>query len=340
MARSYSRILVTGGAGFIGGHIVDRLLSEGFSVRIIDNFDNTSFDSISHHRDQKEFELLRGDIRDSKTAAESMKDVDAVFHEAALASVVLSVKDPVLANAINVTGTLNVLKASLDSGVKRFIFASSAAVYGGGLPFRKRENLKESPTSPYGVSKLAAEKYVETFHNLYGLETVSLRYFNVYGPGQRIDAECAYSGVITIFLDRLLKNLPPIIYGDGKQTRDFVYIQDVVEANILALKKKSAVGGVFNIGSGTRVAINEIAVLLKQLTRKEDIKNLYFDPRPADVRHGYADISKARRLLAYNPLYSAREGLTKLVEWYVRNRNLVKREDNAVRTHTSRYVKS
>jgi UDP-glucose 4-epimerase len=327
MTKRYFRILVTGGAGFIGSHIVDRLLNEGFNVRVIDNFSTSSFDTSYPCRDNKGFQLIKGDIRDSKIVAKSLEDVDAVFHEAALASVVMSVKDPMLANDINVTGTLNVLKACLDFGVERFVFASSAAVYGGAKPFRKRENLKLTPASPYGVSKLAAEKYIESFHNLYGLETVSLRYFNVYGPRQRVDAEYAYGSVITIFLDRLLKNLPLVIHGNGEQTRDFVYVQDVVEANMLALEKKSAVGEVFNIGSGTPVTVSEIATVLKQLTHCEDRDNLYSDPRPADVRHGYADMSKARKLLDYNPRFSVKQGLTRLVEWYTNSRGSNKCED-------------
>jgi nucleoside-diphosphate-sugar epimerase len=244
-----------------------------------------------------------------------MKDVDIVFHEAALASVTVSVKDPILTNEINVTGTLNLLKASSDSGVKRFVYASSAAVYGDTPSPQKREDVTLNPRSPYGISKLAAENYVKIFYKLYGLETVSLRYFNVYGPRQRFDLECAYGGVITIFTNRLLRNMPPIVFGDGEQTRDFIYVADVVEANMLALKNKNSAGEAFNIGTSISVSVNQVAETLKEITGKKDLKNVYAPPRPADGRHGYADISKAERILGFHPKVSIKEGLTELVDW-------------------------
>jgi UDP-glucose 4-epimerase len=250
-----------------------------------------------------------------------MKDIDVVFHEAALASVTLSVENPVLTNSINVTGTLNLLKASSDLHVKRFIFASSAAIYGGTTTPQKREDMTPNPASPYGVSKLAAENYAKLFYKVYGLETVSLRYFNVYGPRQRFDIQSAYGGAITIFTNRLLKNMPPIIYGDGNQTRDFVYIQDVVEANLLALNTKNAAGEVLNIGTGTNVSLNQVANTLKEILNRKDLKNVNADPRPTDIRHGYADISRAQKILGYNPRYSFEEGLTELVNWYTKNKH-------------------
>ena len=319
MICNYRKILVTGGAGFIGSHIVDRLLNEGFEVTVIDNLDTGRLENFANHQSRKEFHLIKGDIRDFGLINELMKDVDVVFHEAALASVVFSVQNPILTNDINVTGTLNLLKASSDLHVKRFIYASSAAVYGDTQSPIKREDMNPNPTSPYGVSKLAAENYVKLFHKLYGLETVSLRYFNVYGPRQRFDIQCAYGGAITIFTNRLLKNMPPIIYGDGEQTRDFVYIQDVIEANILALNNKNAAGEVFNIGTGKNISINQIAEILKDKMNRKNLKNIYADPRPTDIRHGYADITKAKKILGYSPKFSIEEGLTKLVKWYVKN---------------------
>lgn len=319
MVRDCSRILVTGGAGFIGSHIVDRLLNEGFEVTVIDNLDTGRLENIAYHQGRKEFHFIKGDIRDFNLVKETLKDIDVVFHEAALASVTLSVENPILTNDINVTGTLNLLKASSDLHVKRFIYASSAAVYGDARSPIKREDMNPNPTSPYGVSKLAAENYVKLFHKLYGLETVSLRYFNVYGPRQRFDIQCAYGGAITIFTNRLLRNMPPIIYGDGEQTRDFVYIQDVIEANILALNNKNAVGEVFNIGTGKNISVNQVANTLKEIMNKEPLKTIHTDPRPTDIRHGYADISKAKKILGYNPKFSIKEGLTKLVKWYVKN---------------------
>ncbi|MDH5266440.1 MAG: SDR family oxidoreductase [Candidatus Bathyarchaeota archaeon] len=319
MTHKRQRILVTGGAGFIGSHLVDRLLNEGFEVSVIDNLDTGRLENIVHHQGREEFHFVKGDIRDFNLVKETIKDVDVVFHEAALASVTLSVENPILTNDINVTGTLTLLKASSDLHIKRFIYASSAAVYGDTPSPQKRENMNLNPTSPYGVSKLAAENYVKIFHKLYGLETVSLRYFNVYGPRQRFDIQCAYGGAITIFTNRLLKNMPPIIYGDGEQTRDFVYIQDVVEANMLALNSKKAAGEVFNIGTGTNISVNQVVEILKEIMNKKNLKNVHADPRPTDIRHGYADISKAKKILGYDPKFSIEEGLTKLVKWYVKN---------------------
>jgi nucleoside-diphosphate-sugar epimerase len=318
MAHKYERILVTGGAGFIGSQIVDKLMEEGFDVTVIDNLDTGRIENIAHHQNKTKFHFVRGDIRDLDLVKETMKDMDAVFHEAALASVTLSVKNPILSNDINVGGTVNLLKASSDLGVKRFVFASSAAIYGDTTSPLKKEDTILNPLSPYGVSKLAAEKYVQVFHNAYGLETVSLRYFNVYGPRQSFDIQGAYGGAITIFTNRLAKNMPPIIYGDGEQTRDFVYIQDVVNANMLALNSKNVAGEVLNIGTGKNISVNQVAGILKEIMNRKDLKNVYADPRPTDIRHGYADISKAKKILGYNPKFSFKEGLTELVNWYTK----------------------
>jgi len=316
MTKDSLRILVTGGVGFIGSHLVDRLLKEDFEVTVLDNLDTGRLENIDSHKDDKKFHFLEGDVQDFNLVRKAVRDVDVVFHEAALASVVLSVKDPVMTNAVNVDGTLNLLKASSDSGVKRFIYASSAAVYGNTPSADRREDMTPNPTSPYGVSKLAAEYYVRLFYKAYGLETVSLRYFNVYGPRQRFDINCAYGGAITIFLNRLLRDMPPIIYGDGEQTRDFVFIQDVIEANMLALNSKNAAGEVFNIGTGTSISVNEVAEILKKLLNKTHIKSVHAEPRPTDIRHGYADISKAKKTLGYNPKFPFQQGLAMLVDWY------------------------
>jgi len=318
----YQKILVTGGAGFIGSHIVDKLMEKGFEVTVFDNLDTGHIENIESHQGKQDFHFIKGDIRDFNLVKKFMKDVDAVFHEAALASVTLSVQNPILSNDINVTGTLNLLKASLDLGVKRFIYASSAAVYGDTKTPEKREDMMTNPKSPYGISKLAAENYVKIFHKLYGLETVSLRYFNVYGPRQRFDLQCAYGGVITIFTNRLLRNMPPVIFGDGEQTRDFVYIRDVVEANMLALDRKNAAGEAFNIGTGLNVSVNRIAETLKDILNKRELKNVHADPRPAEGRHGYANISKAEKILGFHPKVSIKDGLVKLVDWY-KNLSLV-----------------
>jgi len=319
LKHKYKTALITGGAGFIGSHIVDRLINDGFDVKVLDNFSSGSLQNLAHHHERKNLKLIKGDIRDFQIVKKSLKDVDVVFHEAALASVTLSIENPIETNEVNITGTLNLLKASADQNVKRFIYASSAAVYGDTLSPKKTEDMVPNPTSPYGVSKLAAENYVKLFHKVYGLETVSLRYFNVYGPRQRFDIQCAYGGAITIFLNRLLRNMPPIIFGDGEQTRDFVYVQDVVEANMLAMENKDAEGEVFNIGTGKNISINQLAELLKNLMDRKDIKNTYVDPRPSDIKHGYANIDKAKKVLGYAPKFSIKKGLTELVKWYIHN---------------------
>lgn len=321
MVGNYYNVLITGGAGFIGSHLVDRLLNDGFEVTVVDNLDTGRLENLAQQQGRKEFHFIKGDIRDSDLINEMMRDVDVVFHEAALASVTLSVENPIVTNHINVAGTLNVLKASLDFNVKRFIYASSAAVYGVSSSPKKKEDMILNPTSPYGVSKLAAENYVKIFHEIYGLETVSLRYFNVYGPRQSFNIQSAYGGVVTLFTNRLLRNMPLTIYGDGEQTRDFVYIQDVVEANMLTLNSKNAVGEAFNIGTGTRVSVNHVAEILKEITNRKKLKNIYADPRPNDIKHGYADISKAKRILGYNPEFPIKKGLTELVKWYTKNRH-------------------
>jgi len=313
VSRKHSRILVTGGAGFIGSHLVDHLLTNGFEVTVLDNVSTGRMENLSHLQKRKDFHFIKADIRDSDSVRKAVKDVDVVFHEAALVSVTRSVENPVLTNDVNVTGTLNLLKACLDAGVKRFVHASSSSVYGETKTLPKHENLVPQPISPYAVSKLAAENYVKVFHQVYGLETVCLRYFNVYGPRQ---AYGPYSGVITIFINRLMKNQPPIIYGDGEQIRDFTNVQDVVEANMLAMNNKKAAGEVFNIATGEATTINHLAKLLLQIMGKTNLKPVYQDPRPGDIRRSYADISRARKILGYEPKISLRKGLEKLVKWY------------------------
>jgi UDP-glucose 4-epimerase len=308
--RSLSKILVTGGAGFIGSHLVDRLLSEGFEVTILDDFSAGQMQNISHHKNAKEFHLVRGDVRDADLAKKVVEDVDAVFHEAALVDAALSVKEPFLFNDVNVVGTLTLLRACADSGVRRFVFASSAAVYGNSEPAKKREDMLPMPISPYGATKLAAENYVRVFSELYGLETVSLRCFNVYGPRQGVGS--SYSGVITAFLSRLLNGQAPIIHGDGRQTRDFVNVDDVVSANMLALKTKNAVGEVFNIAGGKALTINELAEILQRITEKEYLKPIFTELRAGDIRYCLADISKAEGLLDFHPKVKISGGLSRL----------------------------
>lgn len=306
-----TKVLVTGGAGFIGSHIVDKLLSKDFEVTVFDNLSSGRQENISHHLDNELFQLIKGDILDLDTIKKIVKNHDVVFHEAAITDISFSVENPMITNEINVTGTLCLLKACLDSDVKRFIFASSASVYGKKNPPPMREDMDLDPTSPYAVSKLAAEYYIKLFYDLYGLETIILRYMNVYGPRARKN-----QGVISIFINQLSKNLSPVIYGDGKQTRDFINVQDVVDANILAVSNKNAVGEIINIGSGIPTSINQIANLVLETTNEKNIKSIYSDPRPGDVEHGYADITKARELLGFNPKISLKEGIIQLFKWY------------------------
>jgi len=313
MVGSFSRVLVAGGAGFIGSHIVDRLIQEDIEVTVLDNLYTGQLENIEHQRDNKNFQFVKGDVRNFNLVKRVVKDVDAVFNEAAVVSVPRSMEDPLLANQVNVGGTLNLLKASIDSGVKRFVQASSASVYGNtkALPISEDSPLK--PISPYAVSELASENYAKVFYAAYGLETVCLRYFNVYGPRQTFSV---YSGVITIFVNQLLRNQKPIIFGDGKQTRDFVYVEDVVNANMLALTKKEAKGEVFNIATGVAATINTLIENMREIMDKKDLKAVYKDPRTGDIRHSYASIEKARKILGYKPMFSLKEGLTKLLEWY------------------------
>jgi len=307
------RALVTGAAGFIGSHIVDRLLREGSEVTAVDNLSAGKIENVAHNQGRSGFTFLKGDIRDAKFDAKIVRGADTVFHEAALVSVSRSVEDPVSTNETNVSGTLRLLQACANSGVRRFIYASSSSVYGETETLPKTEGIPPQPISPYAVSKLAGENYCKVFHRIYGLETVSLRYFNVYGPRQ---AYGPYSGVITIFINRLLEGRPPIIYGNGEQTRDFTHIQDVVEANMLAAETDSAVGEVFNIATGKPATINELCSMLLKITGRMDLSPEHTGPRPGDIKHSYADTTKARETLGYRPRVSLEQGLVQLTEWF------------------------
>lgn len=309
--NGYSRVLVTGGAGFIGSHLVDRLIAEDLEVIVLDNLQGGKLGNIRQHNDKKNFRFVHDDIRNFNLVKDLIKDVDAVFHKAAIVSVPQSIEDPALVNDVNVNGTLNLLKASLDSNVKRFIYASSCAVHGNAVNLPIKENSELEPLSPYGVSKLAAESYVKVFYKAFGLETVCLRYFNVYGSRQ---VQGPYSGVITQFIDCLAKNLPLVIFGDGEQTRDFVHVGDVVEANMLALKNGKIIGETYNIATGVATTINQLAKILMEITNKTELRLVRAEPRKGDIKHSVADISKARRELRYKPRISLEEGLKDLAK--------------------------
>jgi len=315
MTGGFSRVLVAGGAGFIGSHIVDRLIEEGVEVTVLDNLYTGLLENIEHHKNNKNFHFVKGDVRNFNLVKRVVKEVDAVFNEAAVVSVPRSMEDPLLANQVNVGGTLNLLKACLDSGTKRFVQASSASVYGNAKKLPVSEDMPSKPVSPYAVSELAAENYAKVFYTTYGLETVCLRYFNVYGPRQTFSV---YSGVITIFVNEFQSNRQPIIFGDGKQTRDFIFIGDVVDANMLALTTKEAKGEAFNIATGKASTINQLIENLQEIMGKRHLKPIHNQPRPGDIRNSYASIEKAKKILGYKPKFTLRKGLTKLVEWYSR----------------------
>ncbi|MBS7636763.1 SDR family oxidoreductase [Candidatus Bathyarchaeota archaeon] len=304
------RVLVTGGAGFISSHLVDRLLAEGFDVIVLDNLRSGSIENIGQHVGERGFHFVRGDVRDDRLVNGLVRGVNYVFHLAALVSVPESLRDPVLTYDINVNGTLNLLKACVDEGVERFVYASSCAVYGNIEETPIKEGCPTRPMSPYGVSKLTAENYVRKYFEDFGLETVCLRYFNVYGPRQAYND---YSGVITKFINRVKKDLPLMVFGDGEQTRDFVYVKDVVDANMLALKSGEAIGEVFNIGTGVATSINQLAKTLLDIADKKNLKILHYRPREGDIRHSVADISKAKEKMGYNPKITLRDGLKKLL---------------------------
>lgn len=312
MARTKSEtVLVTGGAGFIGSHLIDRLIADGYRVRVLDNLSTGNLRNIRTHLAKKRFRFIKGDITNPSTLKRAVKGVQVVFHEAAQISVSNSFRDPSQTSEINTTGTLRLLEASAECGVRRLIYASSASIYGKQGSERIREDATPRPMSPYAISKLAAENYCSIFNKLNKLETVSLRYFNVYGPRQSVNQ---YAGVITLFQDRVRRNKPPIIYGDGKQTRDFVHVLDIVEANMLAMNSKRAAGEVFNIGTGQRTSILALAKVIIQASKNRKLRPIYRPARQGDIKHGYADIGKARSYLGYSPRITLRDYLAELTQ--------------------------
>lgn len=314
MLRRYplALYLVTGGAGFIGSHIVDELLRRGERVRVLDNLATGKRENLAHCIGRIEF--LEGDIRDLETCRKGCEGVDFVLHQAALGSVPRSVEDPLTSHEVNVTGTLKMLMAARDAGVKRFVYAASSSTYGDhpGLP--KVEDRIGRPLSPYAVTKYADELYAQVFGRCYGVETVGLRYFNVFGPRQ--DPFSQYAAVIPLFVSALLKGAPPTINGDGEQTRDFTFVQNAVAANLLACTAPpQAVGEVFNVACGERTSLNRLYADLQSLL-KTDVSPKYGPARKGDVRDSLADISKAGRLLGYRPAIRFREGLERSIGWY------------------------
>lgn len=303
--------LVTGGAGFIGSHIVTALVQRGDKVRVLDNF-CTGFDhNLSHV--SSEIDVIHGDITDEQAVAMAVDGVDCVFHHAALASVPLSVERPLEVNAACVTGTLTVLDQARRAGVKRVVYAASSSAYGDEPFTAKRETDLPAPLSPYAVAKLAGEHYCQAFYKTYGLETVGLRYFNVFGPRQ--DPDSQYSAVIPIFITRLLADNPPVVYGDGGQTRDFAYVENVVHGNLLAAETRGAAGQVFNIANGKSISLLELIAALNKLLGT-NVQAKFEEARAGDVRDSMADISRAQKVLGYLPPIDFETGLSRSIEYY------------------------
>jgi nucleoside-diphosphate-sugar epimerase len=306
-----ARYLVTGGAGFIGSHIVETLVERGDAVRVLDNLTTGKIENVAAFAGKIEF--LEGDIRDPEACARAVEGTDFVLHQAALASVARSVEDPLLNNAVNVTGTLNMLLAARDAGVRSFVLASSSAVYGDDPVLPKQEGREGRLLSPYAVAKLVNEKYAQTMHSLFGMNTVALRYFNVFGPRQ--DPFSRYAAVIPLFITKILKGERPVIYGDGEQSRDFIFVQNVVRANIAAAESTSAGGEVLNIASGEGLTVNGLLEAVNEVLGTK-VEATRAEPRPGDIEHSTADVRKARRVLGFEPRISFRDGLKATAAWY------------------------
>lgn len=300
--------LVTGGAGFIGSHVVDALLARGDRVRVLDNLSSGYLENLAGVMDRIEF--IEGDVRDEAILPRATAGVDFIFHLAAMVSVPESMAKPLEAELINVAGTLELLMAAKAAGARRLVLSSTCAVYGDEPTLPKVETMPTFPQSPYAISKLTAEAYCQLFDRSFGLETAILRYFNVFGPRQ--DPSSAYSGVISIFVDRLTRGVAPLIFGDGQQTRDFVFVEDVVRANLLAAATPEAAGKVFNIGAGRQVSINQLFANLRRIFDCK-LKPEYKPARPGDIRYSYADPALARAILGWSAQVSLKEGLDRLV---------------------------
>jgi nucleoside-diphosphate-sugar epimerase len=310
--------LVTGGAGFIGSHLVEELLRRGHRVRVADNFSTGKKDNLEAALEAAgqaataSFELVSGDLAEPETAHAAVQGMDYVLHQAAIPSVPRSVEDPVTSHRANVDASLSVLVAARDAGVKRVVYAGSSSAYGDAPTLPKSEEMPTSPLSPYALQKLVSEQYMQMFTRLYGLETVTIRYFNVFGPRQ--DPGSPYSGVISLFLRATVEDKPPIIHGDGEQTRDFTYVANVVDGVLRAVEAPGAVGEVINVATSSRVSLNELIAVLKKLTGSSLIAS-HGPARAGDVRDSQADISKAQRLLGYQPHVSFEEGLRRTLAW-------------------------
>jgi nucleoside-diphosphate-sugar epimerase len=310
------KYLVTGGAGFIGSNIVKKLLENNDFVRVIDNFATGKKENIQDFLKNKNFEFIEGDMVDLETCRKAVKDIDFVLHQGAVPSVQRSVDDPIASNNANVSGTLNMLSTGKDAKIKKFVYASSSSIYGDNPELPKKEDFPIRPISPYALTKYVGERYCQIFWQIYGLPTICLRYFNVFGPKQ--DPFSQYSAVIPKFIDSFLQNKNPIIFGTGEQSRDFTFVENVVSANLLAAKSEEGNGEVFNIACFNTTSLNQLVKYLQEITKK-NLEPEYKPARKGDVLHSLADISKAKNILGYEPKINFQEGLKKTFEWYEQN---------------------
>jgi UDP-glucose 4-epimerase len=322
LSSSSKLALVTGGAGFIGNNLARELLARRWKVRILDDFSTGRKENIGDILGR--VELIRGDIRRADLCRRAVRGAQAVFHLAALPSVARSVEAPLPSNEVNVTGTLNMLEAARRAEVGAFVYSSSSSVYGDTPRLPKKESMRETPMSPYAVSKMAAEKYCSIYYDLYGLRTVSLRYFNIFGPRQ--DPSSDYAAVIPKFITRLLAARPPLIHGDGGQSRDFTFVKDAVQANLKAVSAKRAGGIAVNVGAGERTSLLQLAKIINSILRT-DLKPVHDDPRPGDVRHSLASISLAEETIGYRPRYTLMKGLAATVKFFKANPQTKERKE-------------
>lgn len=306
--------LITGGAGFIGSSMARFLLEKGIAVRVLDNFETGKKENLTEIAG--DIEVIEGDIRDIDIVKQALKDVDVVYHLAALGSVPRSIKDPVTTHDVNVTGTFNILNQSKEADVKRIVFASSSAVYGQSPVLPQHEKLPLAPISPYGATKAIAEVYFRAFYETYGLESVCLRYYNVFGPRQ--DPSSQYAAAIPLFVSALLRDQPPTIFDDGEQSRGFTYIENIMEANFLAANAPQAQGQAMNISTSNAVTVNTVVKAIAKLLGK-DIAPTYAPPRFGDIKHSLADVSYAKQVIGYQPLVTFEEGIRKAIDWYKEN---------------------
>jgi len=309
-------VLVTGGAGFIGSHIASALINDGARIRVLDDLSTGHRENLDEIRG--DFDFIHGSVADENLLPKVLEDVELIFHEAAIPSVPRSVEAPRQSHISSVDGTFSLLLAARDKGVRRVVYAASSSAYGDQPTLPKSEEMRPDPLSPYAVAKLVGEYYCQVFTRVYGLETVSLRYFNVFGPRQ--DPGSPYSGVVSRFISALLLGERPVIFGDGEQSRDFTYIDNVVAANLKAATAEKASGNVINVANGERVTLNQLLAELKDLTGKQDVTAEHLEPRVGDVRHSLADITLARELLDYESKVDLREGLQRTIDWWKNSR--------------------